>query len=215
VTAGLDGNPLRIFWQRYQGLLDVMAQERRFATHRELGEMLRLRRAARDYWDMHPEASEWSEWVPSETALGNELGRVPDRPSELVIKLRLGGSEPVPAEEEEAVSEPKPAHAADGVDGRFDRWRIPLPSFWYVLEQRVKNGKLAKVNALSEQTRRNSQLQFVGRTRVGGLVDWIDEHPEQARRALELHETPAGFRATPEGVLVPRPGRAASRRGSR
>jgi hypothetical protein len=87
-------------------------------------------------------------------------------------------------------------------------------SFWYVLEQRLKKGKLVTANGLSEQTRRSPSLQFVGRTRVGALVAWIDEHPDQAARAWELHETPAGFRATAAGVLVPKRRKSASRRAS-
>jgi hypothetical protein len=79
----------------------------------------------------------------------------------------------------------------------------------------VKNGKLAKVHALSEQTRRNPNLPFVGRTRMKNLVAWIDAHPEQARHAWELHDIPAGFRATADGVIVPRVGNAASLRASR
>jgi hypothetical protein len=100
-------------------------------------------------------------------------------------------------------------------DGRVDRWRMPTASFWYVLEQRVKKGNLVSVHGLSEQTRRKPTLPFVGRTRVGNLVDWIDAHPEQAQRALALHEMPAGFRATADGVLVPPPPNAASLRAPR
>ena len=79
-----------------------------------------------------------------------------------------------------------------------------MAAFWLILEQRVKNGKLANPNKLSEMTRRSRRVPFVGRTRVGHLVEWIDEHPDQAQRALRLHETPAGFRATADGVLVPK-----------
>jgi hypothetical protein len=100
------------------------------------------------------------------------------------------------------------------LDRRWARWAIPNVSFWHVLEQRVKNGKLATINGLSEQTRRSPRLKFVGRTRVGQFVDWIDTHPEQAERAWRLHEIPAGFRATGEGVLLPRPRNAASHHAS-
>jgi hypothetical protein len=88
-------------------------------------------------------------------------------------------------------------------DARRERSRIPLSAFWLILEQRVKSGKLATVNSLSEQTRRRANVDFVGRTRVTKLVNWIDEHPEQARRAWELHDIPAGFRATRDGIIVP------------
>jgi hypothetical protein len=101
------------------------------------------------------------------------------------------------------------------LDARQERWRIPLPAFWLILEQRLKRGKLATVNSLSEQTRHRDGIPFVGRTRVGKLVQWIEDHPEQAQRAGELHETPAGFRATADGVLVPRPREPGSRHASR
>jgi hypothetical protein len=96
------------------------------------------------------------------------------------------------------------------LDGRALRWAIPNASFWHVFDQRVKRGKLATVNALSEQTRRARELAFIGRTRVKELVTWIDNHPDQAQRASQLHEIPAGFRATAQGVLLPRPPKSAS-----
>jgi hypothetical protein len=122
------------------------------------------------------------------------------------LRLNAGSSGPKSAADEKQDRE---------LDGRLDRWRIPTASFWYILEQRVKNGKLATVNALSEQTRRSPKLTFVGRTRVGQLVEWIDAHPEQARLAWTLHDIPAGFRATGEGVLVPGLSNTALRRASR
>ena len=90
------------------------------------------------------------------------------------------------------------------LDERAERWRIPTAAFWLVLEQRVKRGKAVSVHSLVEETRRHPKVPFLGKTRVTKLVDWIDAHPEQAQHALDRHETPAGFRATSRGVLVPR-----------
>jgi hypothetical protein len=90
------------------------------------------------------------------------------------------------------------------VDERTERWRIPTGAYWFILEQRVKNGEGATVHGLSEQTRVSPALDFVGRKRVRRLTDWVDANPERARRAFELHDIPAEFRATSRGVLVPR-----------
>jgi hypothetical protein len=99
---------------------------------------------------------------------------------------------------------PEPVIDEPAIDGRLERWRIPLLSFWWILEQRVKRGELAEVKSLSEHTRRSSRLEFVGRTRVGNLVGWIDGHPDEARCALKLDKIPAAFRANERGVLVPK-----------
>jgi hypothetical protein len=78
VTAGCGRDPLHIFWERYHHLLEVMARERRIATHRELADMVELRDAAYAYWDMHPEAgAEWPEWPPSALVVARKLGEVP------------------------------------------------------------------------------------------------------------------------------------------
>jgi hypothetical protein len=94
-----------------------------------------------------------------------------------------------------------PPLAEPKLDERTERWRIPTSACWYILEQRVKNGEAVSVHRLSEQTRK---VKFVGRRRVQRLTDWIDANPERARHALELHDIPPEFRATPRGVLVPR-----------
>jgi hypothetical protein len=127
-------------------------------------------------------------------------------PPEHVARVR----ELVEAEEAEPAAEDQPK-----LDERAERWRIPYDSFWYILEQRVKRGKLAKVSTLAERTRRSRRLTFVGRTRVAHVVEWIEAHPEQAERALALHEIPAGFRANEHGVLVPKTPNPASRHASR
>jgi hypothetical protein len=124
----------------------------------------------------------------------------PPRPWWQIEAELLAGPEPIATPQ--LVDEP---------DGRAERWAFPPASFWHVLDQRVTRGKLATVNGLSEQTRRARELTFVGRTRVKVLVGWVDEHPELARRASKLHETPAGFRATAQGILLPRPPKPAAR----
>ncbi len=89
------------------------------------------------------------------------------------------------------------------LDERGEKSRIPYPSFWWILEQRVKRGKAATPYSLSERTRRSTRMSFVGRTLMTHLVKWIDDNPEAAARAHELHEPPAGFRANERGVIVP------------
>jgi hypothetical protein len=85
------------------------------------------------------------------------------------------------------------------------RTRIPTRSWWFILEQRVKKGEDASIRWLSEHTRHSEKYDFVGRTLVGELVNWIDDNPERARRAWDRHEIPREFRATRDGVLVPGP----------
>jgi hypothetical protein len=43
---------------------------------------------------------------------------------------------------------PEPVIDEPAIDGRLERWRIPLLSFWWILEQRVKRGELAEVKSL-------------------------------------------------------------------
>jgi hypothetical protein len=140
----------------------------------------RQRRALEWFGDQgNPQPEERTEWFG--TGRTPDWGHLP----------RLEDDGPAP------LVEPK-------LDERTERWRIPTSAYWYILEQRVKNGEAVKVNWLSEQTRSSDGIDFVGRKRVQRLTDWIDANPERARRGLELHDTPPEFRATSRGVLVPR-----------
>jgi hypothetical protein len=84
-------DPLRLFWERYDCLLDVLTRERRIATHRELDEMLRLRDAAQTYWQINPDVPMNPErpggWLPSALAIANKLSRVPE-PVPMVIRMQ-------------------------------------------------------------------------------------------------------------------------------
>jgi len=159
-------------------------------------ERLRRRRAPTTHVEMAELRRRWETWSRiyqrEDPASPRVYGHV----------VYPGVSRPPPWEEIEAEFAPADEAGIERVDQREERWRIPNAAFWLILEQRVKRGRLATVNGLSEMTRRNN-VGFVGRTRVAKLVQWVDDHPEQAQRALALHETPAGFRATAEGVLVP------------
>jgi hypothetical protein len=108
---------------------------------------------------------------------------------------------------DDGAAPPTDETSSTNVDERTERWRIPTATFWYILERRVKAGRNVTENGLSEETRRNPNYEFVGRTRMKHLVKWIDDHPEQAERAVassrQLHDIPPQFRATARGVLIP------------
>jgi hypothetical protein len=156
----------------------------------------------------------------NEAAMRRELERRGREAQRRLLAESMAAADPaqqpgVETAEDMRLSPTRSTASIEYVDGRAGRWAYPTASFWLVLDQRVKRGKLATIHGLSEQTRRSRELEFVGRTRVGELVAWVDENLEQARRASRLHEIPTGFRATREGVLPPWHVKPAAHRGSR
>lgn len=79
---------------------------------------------------------------------------------------------------------------------------IPERELWWIIDRRLENGSRASRKWLALETDRREDLTYVPRDRLTPLVDWIDEHPEAARRAAALREIPPGFRA---GLIGPVP----------
>jgi hypothetical protein len=80
---------------------------------------------------------------------------------------------------------------------------IPDRELWWIIERRLEKGERASRKWLARETKRRSDLDYVPRDRLTPLVDWIDEHPEGARRALSLRIIPSEFRAGKLGPVPP------------
>jgi hypothetical protein len=78
----------------------------------------------------------------------------------------------------------------------------PFDTFWAILDLAVQGESARKI---AKATDERGELVFVNRIKTGYLVRWVKAHPKLARRALDRHELPREFRATPDGVLLPAP----------
>jgi hypothetical protein len=67
----------------------------------------------------------------------------------------------------------------------------------------------ASARRLATVTDEDPELEFVNRPKVGLLVKWVEENPEEAGRRLGVAELPPGFSATPRGVVFPSPSKPA------
>jgi hypothetical protein len=80
---------------------------------------------------------------------------------------------------------------------------IPDKELLWIIERRLENGDRASREWLAMETKRRTDLEYVPRPRLSPLVDWIDAHPEAARRALSLRTIPSEFRAGKLGRVPP------------
>jgi hypothetical protein len=63
----------------------------------------------------------------------------------------------------------------------------------------------ASARRIERETDADRELSFVNRNKAGRLTTWVKRHPSAARRALDRHEIPPGFRDTGGGVIFPKP----------
>jgi hypothetical protein len=78
---------------------------------------------------------------------------------------------------------------------------IPFETFWELFRLAVKEDASARV--LAKLTDERADLAFVNRNKTGNIVKWVKSHPTRARQAVDRHELPREFRATPDGVVPP------------
>jgi hypothetical protein len=168
VTAGCGRDPLHIFWERYPHLLEVMARERRIATHRELADMLELRDAAYAYWNMHPDAgAEWPDWPPSALAVARKLGEVPP------------DLEPRGPVEVVAVGDRLKASGRHSVRGRV-RGSVPYP--------RGAFQAAARLLTAGEDKREIARATGISRKRIDKIELWL--RPPRGGAVYELESAP-------------------------
>jgi hypothetical protein len=80
---------------------------------------------------------------------------------------------------------------------------IPEREMWWIIEKHLENPRKHSRHWLAEQTRERHDLDFVPRTRLSPLVDWVDSRPEAARHAARLRVIPQEFRAGALGWIPP------------
>jgi hypothetical protein len=82
---------------------------------------------------------------------------------------------------------------------------IPDRELWWIIRRRLEKGDRVSREGLALETKQRSDLEYVPRTRLSPLVDWVDAHKERAREALRLREIPSEFRAGTLGRVPPEP----------
>jgi hypothetical protein len=88
--------------------------------------------------------------------------------------------------------------------GSTNKWEgkpIPDETFWELFRLAVEED--ASARGLEKLTDERADLEFVNRNKAGNIVKWVKSHRTLARRALDRHELPRLFRATPDGVFPP------------
>jgi hypothetical protein len=79
---------------------------------------------------------------------------------------------------------------------------IPTDEFWELFRLAVEED--ASARELARLTDERPDFAFVNRVKTGRITTWVQAHRKRARKALDRHELPREFAATPAGVFPPK-----------